>query len=137
MSIITANLQAVKSRIATAAQAAGRSTEDVALLAVSKTFSADCVRSCAAAGQRAFGENYVQEALDKITALQTLDLVWHFIGPIQSNKTRPIAENFHWVHSLDRERIAQRLNDARSPSLSPLNVCMQVNISGEASSDWK
>ncbi len=133
MSTITANLQAVKSRITTAAQAAGRSTGDVALLAVSKTFSADCVRTCAAAGQRAFGENYVQEALDKISALQTLDLVWHFIGPIQSNKTRPIAENFHWVHSIDRERVAQRLNDARSPSLPPLNVCMQVNVSGEAS----
>ncbi len=133
MSTITANLQAVTSRITTAAQAAGRSTGDVALLAVSKTFSADCVRTCAAAGQRAFGENYVQEALDKISALQTLDLVWHFIGPIQSNKTRPIAENFHWVHSIDRERVAQRLNDARSPSLPPLNVCMQVNVSGEAS----
>ena len=133
MSTITANLQAVKSRITTAAQAAGRSTGDVALLAVSKTFSADCVRTCAAAGQRAFGENYVQEALDKISALQTLDLVWHFIGPIQSNKTRPIAENFHWVHSIDRERVAQRLNDARPPSLPPLNVCMQVNVSGEAS----
>ncbi len=133
MSIITANLQAVKSRIATAAQAAGRSTGDVALLAVSKTFSADCVRTCAAAGQRAFGENYLQEALDKISALQTLDLVWHFIGPIQSNKTRSIAETFHWVHSIDRERVAQRLNDARPPSLPPLNVCMQVNISGEAS----
>ena len=133
MSTITANLQAVKSRITTAAQAAGRSTGDVALLAVSKTFSADCVRTCAAAGQRAFGENYLQEALDKISALQTLDLVWHFIGPIQSNKTRPIAENFHWVHSIDRERVAQRLNDARSPSLPPLNVCMQVNVSGEAS----
>ena len=133
MSTITANLQAVTSRITTAAQAAGRSTGDVALLAVSKTFSADCVRTCAAAGQRAFGENYVQEALDKISALQTLDLVWHFIGPIQSNKTRSIAETFHWVHSIDRERVAQRLNDARPPSLPPLNVCMQVNISGEAS----
>ena len=133
MSTITANLQAVTSRITTAAQAAGRSTGDVALLAVSKTFSADCVRTCAAAGQRAFGENYLQEALDKISALQTLDLVWHFIGPIQSNKTRSIAETFHWVHSIDRERVAQRLNDARPPSLPPLNVCMQVNISGEAS----
>ena len=133
MSIITANLQAVKERIATAAQAAGRRTGDVALLAVSKTFTAECVRSCAAAGQRAFGENYLQEALDKISVLQTLDLEWHFIGPIQSNKTRPIAENFHWVHSVDRDRVAQRLNDARSPSLPPLNVCMQVNVSGETS----
>lgn len=133
MSIITANLQAVKSRIATAAQAAGRSTRDVTLLAVSKTFNAECVRTCAAAGQRAFGENYVQEALDKISALQTLDLEWHFIGPIQSNKTRPIAENFHWVHSVDRERVAQRLNDARPAGMVPLNVCVQVNVSGEAS----
>ena len=138
MSTIASNLHAVKARIAAAAHAAGRAAEDVLLLAVSKTFAAEYVHECAAAGQRAFGENYLQEALDKIDALRnfdpgTLNIEWHFIGPIQSNKTRPIAENFLWVHSLERERIAVRLNDARPPALPPLNVCIQVNISGEAS----
>ena len=138
MSTIAANLQAVKLRIAAAALAAGRAAEVVTLLAVSKTFAAGQVRDCAAAGQRAFGENYLQEALDKIEALRKLypgapDLEWHFIGPIQSNKTRPIAENFLWVHGIERERIAQRLNDARLPALPPLNVCIQVNVSDEAS----
>lgn len=133
MSTIAANLQDVKSRIAVAAHAAGRDAASVALLAVSKTFDTDAVRACAAAGQRAFGENYLQEALDKITALQTHGLEWHFIGPIQSNKTRPIAENFQWVHSVERERVASRLNDARPVSLPLLNVCLQVNVSGEAS----
>ena len=143
MSTITINLQAVKARIAAAAQAAGRATDAVTLVAVSKTFAAQYVRDCAAAGQRAFGENYLQEALDKIAALRKLepgtpdpgarDIEWHFIGPIQSNKTRPIAENFLWVHGIERERIALRLNDARPPALQPLNVCIQVNVSGEAS----
>ena len=133
MSTIAANLQGVKSRIAAAERVAERSADSVTLLAVSKTFDAAAVRDCAAAGQRAFGENYLQEALDKIAALRELTLEWHFIGPIQSNKTRPIAENFDWVHSIERERIALRLNDARPPALAPLNVCLQVNVSGEAS----
>ncbi len=133
MSTIATNLQAVQSRIAAAAHAARRDVTAVALLAVSKTFDATAVSACAAAGQRTFGENYLQEALDKITALQTLNLEWHFIGPIQSNKTRPIAENFQWVHSVERERVATRLNDARPASSPPLNVCLQVNVSREAS----
>jgi pyridoxal phosphate enzyme (YggS family) len=137
MSTIAANLQGVKSRIAAAERVAKRSADSVTLLAVSKTFDAAAVRDCAAAGQRAFGENYLQEALDKIAALREMTLAraleWHFIGPIQSNKTRPIAENFDWVHSIERERIALRLNDARPPALAPLNVCLQVNVSGEAS----
>ncbi len=133
MSTIAANLQAVKSRIATAANAAGRAPDAVTLLAVSKTVAASTLRECAAAGQRAFGENYLQEALDKIRLLNALDLEWHFIGPLQSNKTRLIAENFQWVHSVERERIAARLNDARPPHMPPLNVCIQVNVSGEAS----
>ena len=138
MSTITSNLQAVKARIAAAAHAAGRAAEDVTLLAVSKTFAAQRVYECAGAGQHAFGENYLQEALDKIEALRTLNpgalnLEWHFIGPIQSNKTRSIAENFLWVHGIERERIATRLNEARPPALPPLNVCIQVNVSGEAS----
>ena len=133
MSTIAANLQAVKSRIAAAATAAGRAPGAVTLLAVSKTVAASTLRECAAAGQRAFGENYLQEALDKIALLNALNLEWHFIGPLQSNKTRLIAENFQWVHSIERERIAARLNDARPPRLPPLNVCIQVNVSGEAS----
>ncbi len=107
------------------------------LLAVSKTFGADAVIEAADAGQIAFGENYLQEALDKKQAIQAvrpdLLLKWHFIGPIQSNKTRPIAENFDWVHSIEREKVAQRLSDQRPAHLSPLNVCLQVNVSGEAS----
>jgi PLP dependent protein len=133
MASITANLQAVKARLTAAARAAQRDTAGVALLAVSKTFPADAVRECAAAGQHAFGENYLQEALEKIAALRALNLEWHFIGPIQSNKTRPIAEHFHWVHSIERERVAVRLNEARAPALPRLNVCLQVNVSGEAS----
>ena len=133
MSTIVANLQVVKSRISAAAHVAGRDEGSVTLLAVSKTFSVDSVRVCAAAGQLAFGENYLQEAQNKIALLHNLDLKWHFIGPIQSNKTRTIAENFLWVHGVDRERIALRLNDARPQTLPPLNVCIQVNVSGEAS----
>lgn len=133
MSTIVTNLQAVMSRISAAAHAAGRDDGAVTLLAVSKIFSADAVRECASAGQRAFGENYLQEALDKIALLHSLELEWHFIGPIQSNKTRSIAENFQWVHGIERERIATRLNDSRPRTLPPLNVCIQVNVSGEAS----
>lgn len=137
MSPISANLQAVKERIAAAARAAGRAPQDVALLAVSKTFSADAVLEAAEAGQRAFGENYVQEAVDKMAAVRAarpeLALEWHFIGPLQSNKTRLVAEHFDWVHSVDRVRIAQRLSEQRPAHLPSLNLCLQVNISGEAS----
>ncbi|MFP4889758.1 YggS family pyridoxal phosphate-dependent enzyme [Paraburkholderia sp. EG304] len=129
------NLADVHERIAWAAQAAGRDAQSVMLLAVSKTFPADAVRAAHAAGQRAFGENYVQEALDKIQTLADLraSLEWHFIGPLQSNKTRPVAEHFDWVHSVDRLKIAQRLSEQRPDNLPPLNVCLQVNVSGEAS----
>ena len=130
---IPANLQIVCSRIARAVQDAGRAVDSVTLLAVSKTFPPDAVRDAAVAGQRAFGENYVQEALDKIAALHDLNLEWHFIGPIQSNKTRAIAEHFDWVHGVERDKIARRLADARPAGLPPLQVCIQVNVSGEAS----
>lgn len=169
MTIIAARLQAVNDRIAAAARAAGRLPQDVTLVAVSKTFPASAIVEARAAGQRAFGENYVQEALDKMAELARLDidghaarpcgdvqpgaggvrpiedgaaspaepplrpLVWHYIGPIQSNKTRPIAEAFAWVHGVDRQKIAQRLSDARPAALAPLQVCLQVNVSGEAS----
>lgn len=129
------NLEAVKQRIAMAAHVAGRDARSIALLAVSKTFPAEDVRAAHAAGQRAFGENYVQEALTKIEALVDLrgSLEWHFIGPLQSNKTRPVAEQFDWVHSVDRLKIAQRLSEQRPDNLPALNVCLQVNISGESS----
>ena len=130
---IPANLQIVCSRIARAVQDAGRAVDSVTLLAVSKTFPPDAVRDAAVAGQRAFGENYVQEALDKIAALHDLKLEWHFIGPIQSNKTRAIAEHFDWVHGIERDKIARRLAAARPAGLPPLQVCIQVNVSGEAS----
>jgi PLP dependent protein len=132
---LTHNLDAVHQRIALAAQVAGRDTRTIELLAVSKTFPAEDVRAAHAAGQRAFGENYVQEALTKVGALSDLraGIEWHFIGPLQSNKTRPVAENFDWVHSVDRLKIAQRLSEQRPDNLAPLNVCLQVNISGEAS----
>jgi pyridoxal phosphate enzyme (YggS family) len=137
MSPISANLQAVRKRIDTAALAAGRAPQEVALLAVSKTFGAEAVIEAATAGQRAFGENYVQEAVDKIAAVRAaqpqLALEWHFIGPLQSNKTRVVAAHFDWVHAVDRARIAQRLSEQRPDHLPPLNVCLQVNISGEAS----
>ncbi|MGN6390072.1 MAG: YggS family pyridoxal phosphate-dependent enzyme [Burkholderiaceae bacterium] len=138
MSSISANLQAVRRTIRDAAQAVSRNPDDVSLLAVSKTFGPDAVLDAATAGQRAFGENYVQEALDKQAALRAVRpelagaLAWHFIGPIQSNKTRSIAEHFDWVHSVDREKIARRLSEQRPADLLPLNVCLQVNISGEA-----
>jgi PLP dependent protein len=129
------NLDAVRQRIALAAQVAGRDPRSVALLAVSKTFPAEDVRAAHAAGQRAFGENYVQEALTKLDALADLreSIEWHFVGPLQSNKTRPVAERFDWVHSIDRLKIAQRLAEQRPDGLPPLNVCVQVNVSGEAS----
>ncbi|ACC71689.1 YggS family pyridoxal phosphate-dependent enzyme [Paraburkholderia phymatum] len=129
------NLDAVHQRIALAARIAGRDPGSIALLAVSKTFPAEDVRAAHVAGQRAFGENYVQEALTKIGALSDLraSLAWHFIGPLQSNKTRPVAEHFDWVHSVDRLKIAQRLSEQRPDTAPALNVCLQVNISGEAS----
>jgi len=125
-------LRAVQARIAAACVASGRSVDAVQLLAVSKTFSADDVRQVAACGQRDFGENYIQEGVDKITALQANAhaLVWHCIGPIQSNKTKLVAEHFAWAHTVDRLKIAQRLNDQRPAHLPPLNVCLQVNIDG-------
>ncbi|MFO7542386.1 MAG: YggS family pyridoxal phosphate-dependent enzyme [Thiobacillus sp.] len=126
-------LYAVQARIARAVAEAGRDAVAVRLLAVSKTFGAARVRELAGCGQREFGENYVQEALEKQAALADLPLVWHFIGPIQSNKTRAIAENFSWVHSVDRLKIAERLSAQRPPELSPLQVCIEVNVSGESS----
>ena len=123
--------QAVRERITQAALQAGRKPESVQLLAVSKTFAADQVREVADSGQRDFGENYVQEGVDKIAALKDVPgLVWHCIGPLQSNKTRPVAEHFDWVHSVDRLKIAQRLSEQRPADLPPLNICLQVNIDG-------
>ncbi|KAB2927482.1 MAG: YggS family pyridoxal phosphate-dependent enzyme [Dechloromonas sp.] len=133
MSAIAGNLQAVLARIAAASKAAGRLPESVHLLAVSKTWPAACVREAAAAGQRAFGENYAQEALAKVMATADLGLEWHFIGPLQSNKSRPVAEHFAWVHSIDRLKLAERLSAQRPAGLPPLQVCVQVNVSGEAS----
>lgn len=128
-----ARFQAVQARLAQAAAEAGRSAAEIGLLAVSKTFGAAAVRDLAACGQREFGENYVQEALEKQAALRDLPLVWHFIGPIQSNKTRAIAENFSWVHSVDRLKIAERLSAQRPADMPPLQICIEVNVSGEAS----
>lgn len=133
MTAIINNLQAIRAAIAAAAERSGRTPQSVQLLAVSKTFPAQAIREAYAGGQTAFGENYVQEALEKIAALRDLPLEWHFIGPLQSNKTRAIAEHFAWVHSVDRLKIAQRLSEQRPPQLPPLNVCVQVNVSGEAS----
>mgnify|MGYP000482235566 FL=1 len=128
--LIAQNLAQVHAQIQAACQAAGRPLGSVQLLAVSKTWGPDAVRAAHAAGQTAFGENYIQEAVDKITALRDLPLVWHCIGPIQSNKTRLVAEHFDWVHSIDRLKIAQRLSDQRPEHLPPLQVCIQVNVDG-------
>jgi pyridoxal phosphate enzyme (YggS family) len=137
MSTIEQNLQAVRDSIAQAAMEAQRAPGDVTLLAVSKTFGADAVLAAMRAGQQAFGENYLQEALDKIAFVKAAEPqhapAWHFIGPIQSNKTRPIAEHFDWVHTVEREKIAARLSEQRPAGLPDLNICLQVNISGEAS----
>jgi PLP dependent protein len=137
MSLISENLQAVRADLIADALKVGRDPQHIQLLAVSKTFAADAVVEAAKAGQRSFGENYLQEALDKMQEVQVLlpdvDLEWHFIGPIQSNKTRQIAENFSWVHAVDREKIALRLSEQRPAGKAPINVCIQVNISGEAS----
>jgi pyridoxal phosphate enzyme (YggS family) len=134
---IAENIAKTRLTIGQAAAQHGRNPASVLLLAVSKTFGSDAVIEAAEAGQRAFGENYLQEALDKQQSVKTLrpDLVleWHFIGPIQSNKTRPIAEHFEWAHAVDREKIARRLSEQRPPNLPPLNICLQVNVSGEDS----
>ena len=133
MSTIADNIGLVSQRIRAAADAVQRDASSIHLLAVSKTKPAQAVRDAYAAGMRDFGENYLQEALGKQADLTDLPLSWHFIGPIQSNKTRAIAENFAWVHSVDRLKIAQRLSEQRPADLPPLNICIQVNVSGEAS----
>jgi PLP dependent protein len=135
MATIASRLQQVEQRIARACAAAGRDVEGVTLLAVSKSCAAKRVREAHAAGLRRFGENYVQEALDKMAELADLrdNIEWHLIGPLQSNKTRAVAEHFDWVHSVDRLKLAERLSAQRPPHRSPLQVCLQVNISGEAS----
>jgi pyridoxal phosphate enzyme (YggS family) len=143
MSIVFEGLQAVRARIAAAARAAGRDSSSVRLIAVSKTFAAPAVIEAIEAGQLAFGESYVQEGVDKMSHIEALlrsqgrvlaaPAEWHFIGPIQSNKTRALAEHFDWVHSVDRLKVAQRLNDARPAVLGPLDVCLQVTIGGEDS----
>lgn len=127
------NIAKVSSRVRLAAQKSQRKECDIRIMAASKTRDANEVKAAYELGLRDFGENYLQEALTKINALHGLDLCWHFIGPIQSNKTRAITESFDWVHSVDREKIARRLSDQRPEGLSPLNLCLQVNISGEAS----
>ena len=133
MTTISDRLGRVQQRIAAAARAAGRDPATVSLLAVSKTWGLDAVREAAAAGQRVFGENYVQEGVDKVKALRAMGLEWHFIGPLQSNKTRPVANAFDWVHSIDRLKIAERLAEQRAAHLAPLKVCIQVNVSAEDS----
>ncbi|WP_430460537.1 YggS family pyridoxal phosphate-dependent enzyme [Thalassolituus sp. LLYu03] len=132
MSTLEQQYQNVLQRIAGACQQSGRTVDSVKLLAVSKTKPAAMVEAVYRLGQRSFGENYVQDGMDKITALQHLhDIEWHFIGPLQSNKSRVVAEHFHWVETVDREKIARRLSEQRPPHLPPLNVLVQVNISGE------
>lgn len=133
MTTIASSLQAVNARIARVAQSVGRQSGEITLLAASKTNPAEAVREAWLAGQTIFGENYLQEALAKMPALADLPIEWHFIGPIQSNKTKRIAENFAWVHSVDRAKIADRLSKDRSESLPPLQICLQVNVSGEDS----
>ena len=137
MTTIASKLQSVYAQIGDACQKCGRQPTEVALLAVSKTFPAEAVREAALAGQRAFGENYIQEAVDKMAAVRAMAdvpaLQWHCIGPIQSNKTRLVAEHFDWAHTVDRDKIAQRLNDQRPDGLAPLQVCIQVNVDGGAS----
>ncbi|MFZ6750993.1 YggS family pyridoxal phosphate-dependent enzyme [Undibacterium sp. Ren11W] len=137
MSLISDNLQVVRADLSTCADKFGRDSREITLLAVSKTFAADAVVEAARHGQVCFGENYLQEAIEKMHEVQRLApelrLEWHFIGPIQSNKTRQIAENFNWVHAVDREKIAQRLSDQRPTGLPAINICLQVNISAEQS----
>lgn len=136
MTTIASKLQSVHTQIADACQKCGRQPTDVTLLAVSKTFPASAVREAALAGQRAFGENYIQEAVDKITAVRAMAdvpaLQWHCIGPIQSNKTKLVAQYFDWVHTVDRLKIAERLSAQRPQDMAPLQVCIQVNVDGGA-----
>jgi len=126
------NVRVVRERIARAAARCGRDSDSVTLLAVGKTHSAETLRAAAACGLEHFGESYVKEALPKIETLRGLGLTWHFIGQLQANKTRPVAEHFHWVHGVDRLRIAERLSEQRPVHAPPLNVCLQVNVAGEA-----
>ena len=133
MDSIQSNIMQVRERIAAAAQQCGRDPDSVTLLAVSKTHRAEEIRTAAAAGCSCFGESYAQEAVAKMASLTDLPLQWHFIGPLQSNKTQLIARHFDWVHSVERDKIAHRLNEQRPLELAPLNVCIQVNISGEDS----
>lgn len=133
MTDIATRLEAVRQRIREAALRFGRAADSVQLLAVSKTHPAAAVAEAFSAGQRAFGENYLQEALEKIESLSGEPLEWHFIGPLQSNKTKAVAEHFDWVHSLDRWKIARRLSEQRPAHMAPLNVCLEVNVDGEGS----
>lgn len=133
MSSIAENLIQIRQQIKSAAEKTEREPSQVTLLAVSKTRPADDLRQAYSVGQRDFGENYLQESLEKIATLQDLDICWHFIGPLQSNKTKAVAENFDWMHTVDRLKIAQRLSDQRPTNLPPLNICVQVNISQEQS----
>ncbi len=133
MSSIAQSLEKVRNRVTVLERRYERTPGDVRVLAVSKTKPPEAVRAAAEAGQREFGENHVQDALTKLDALQRQDLIWHFIGPLQSNKTRVVAARFHWVHSIDRAKIARRLNEQRPGDLPPLEVCIQVNVSGEIS----
>ena len=130
---VASNLTAVTDRIRVAEHQAHRTPQSVTLLAVGKTKPAALIEAASAAGQRCFGENYAQEAVEKAEALKHLNLEWHFIGPIQSNKTRGLATHMDWIHTVEREKIARRLNDQRPDDMAPLNICLQVNISGEAS----
>jgi PLP dependent protein len=130
MTTIAEKLQSVRQRVALACEQAQRDVNEVTLLAVSKTFGPEAVREAFSAGQTAFGENYIQEAVAKMELLQDLPLQWHCIGPVQSNKTRLVAAHFHWVHSVDRLKVAQRLSEQRPLHLVPLQICIQVNIDG-------
>ncbi|MEG1202837.1 MAG: YggS family pyridoxal phosphate-dependent enzyme [Comamonas sp.] len=138
MSTIVEKIQHIHQQIDEACRSAGRPVGSVALLAVSKTFGVDAIAEAIAAGQRAFGENYIQEGVEKIgyfgeqPAFKGMGLIWHCIGPVQSNKTRLVAEHFDWVHTVDRLKIAQRLSDQRPAHLAPLQVCIQVNVDGGA-----
>ncbi|WP_147199698.1 YggS family pyridoxal phosphate-dependent enzyme [Pantoea sp. CCBC3-3-1] len=133
MTSIQHNLQQVRERISAAAERCGRDPAEITLLAVSKTKPASAIEEAAAAGQSCFGENYVQEGVDKIQLLENSSLTWHFIGPLQSNKSRLVAENFAWCHTIDRLKLATRLNEQRPAALPPLNVLIQINISDEQS----
>ncbi len=132
MQNIAQNLAEIRAELETGAARYGRSAASITLLAVSKSQGPAAIRAVAACGQREFGESYLQEAIAKMEQLSDLPLTWHFIGPVQANKTRLIARHFHWVHSVDRDKIARRLAEARAPAAEPLNVCLEVNISGES-----